>query len=105
MYRGGFYRDGPVLMSTIAGVDQTLWGVKGERFDAPVYELLGGKARDRIRVYQWIGGDRSEGVAGVVAFLASDDAAFVTGADLLVDGGRTAVMETTCSLTTRSARE
>ncbi|WP_132058566.1 galactonate dehydratase [Halorussus amylolyticus] len=58
MYRGGFYRGGPVLMSAIAGIDQALWDIKGKRFDAPVYELLGGRARDRVRVYQWIGGDR-----------------------------------------------
>ncbi|ADJ15319.1 galactonate dehydratase [Halalkalicoccus jeotgali] len=58
MYRGGFYRGGPVLMSAIAGIDQALWDIKGKRFGAPVYELLGGRARDRIRVYQWIGGDR-----------------------------------------------
>jgi galactonate dehydratase len=58
MYRGGFYRGGPVLMSAIAGIDQALWDLKGKRFGVPVYELLGGKARDRVRVYQWIGGDR-----------------------------------------------
>ncbi|WP_276302184.1 galactonate dehydratase [Halorussus lipolyticus] len=58
LYRGGFYRGGPVLMSAIAGIDQALWDIKGKHFGAPVYELLGGKARDRIRVYQWIGGDR-----------------------------------------------
>ncbi|MDS0295704.1 galactonate dehydratase [Halogeometricum luteum] len=63
MYRGGFYRGGPVLMSAIAGIDQALWDVKGKHHDAPVHELLGGKARDRIRVYQWIGGDRPDGVA------------------------------------------
>ncbi|UPM43454.1 galactonate dehydratase [Halocatena salina] len=57
MYRGGFYRGGPVLMSAIAGIDQALWDIKGKQYDAPVYELLGGRARDRIRVYQWIGGD------------------------------------------------
>ena len=63
MYRGGFYRGGPVLMSAIAGIDQTLWDLKGKQFGAPVYELLGGKARNRVRVYQWVGGDRPEGVA------------------------------------------
>ncbi|WP_440008223.1 galactonate dehydratase [Halomicrococcus sp. SG-WS-1] len=63
MYRGGFYRGGPVLMSAIAGIDQALWDIKGKRFDAPVYELLGGQARNRIRVYQWVGGDRPENVA------------------------------------------
>jgi len=63
MYRGGFYRGGPVLMSAIAGIDQALWDIKGKRFGAPVYELLGGKARERMRVYQWIGGDRPADVA------------------------------------------
>ena len=58
MYRGGFYRGGPILMAAIAGIDQALWDIKGKHYDAPVHELLGGKARDRIRVYQWIGGDR-----------------------------------------------
>ncbi|WP_415379418.1 galactonate dehydratase [Halosimplex sp. TS25] len=63
MYRGGFYRGGPVLMSAIAGIDQALWDIKGKQLDTPVYELLGGAARDRIRVYQWIGGDRPSDVA------------------------------------------
>ncbi len=67
LYRGGFYRGGPVLMSAIAGIDQALWDIKGKRFDAPVYELLGGPARDRIRVYQWIGGDRPADVGEAAA--------------------------------------
>ncbi|MDG5778436.1 galactonate dehydratase [Haloarculaceae archaeon H-GB2-1] len=58
LYRGGFYRGGPILMSAIAGIDQALWDLKGKAFDAPVYELLGGAVRDRVRVYQWVGGDR-----------------------------------------------
>jgi galactonate dehydratase len=57
MYRGGFYRGGPILMSAIAGIDQALWDIKGTHYGAPVYDLLGGRARDRLRVYQWIGGD------------------------------------------------
>jgi galactonate dehydratase len=63
MYRGGFYRGGPVLMSAIAGIDQALWDIKGKQFGAPIYDLLGGPARNRVRVYQWVGGDRPEGVA------------------------------------------
>jgi len=63
MYRGGFYRGGPVLMSAIAGIDQALWDIKGKQLGAPVHDLLGGPARDRIRVYQWIGGDRPSEVA------------------------------------------
>ena len=63
MYRGGFYRGGPVLMSAIAGVDQALWDVSGKHLDVPVYQLLGGPARERMRVYQWVGGDRPTDVA------------------------------------------
>ncbi len=63
LYRGGFYRGGPVLMSAIAGIDQALWDIRGKSFGAPVYDLLGGPVRDRVRVYQWVGGDRPAGVA------------------------------------------
>lgn len=63
MYRGSFYRGGEVLMSAIAGIDQALWDIKGKALGVPVYELLGGACRDRIRVYSWIGGDRPADVA------------------------------------------
>jgi len=58
MYRAGFYRGGPILMSAIAGIDQALWDIKGKDLGRPVYDLLGGPVRERIRVYSWIGGDR-----------------------------------------------
>ena len=58
MYRSGFYRGGPILMSAIAGIDQALWDIKGKFFNAPIHQLMGGKCRDSIRVYSWIGGDR-----------------------------------------------
>ncbi|WP_026905073.1 galactonate dehydratase [Pedobacter glucosidilyticus] len=58
MYRAGFYRGGPILMSAIAGIDQALWDIKGKFYNAPIYQLLGGKARDTMKVYSWIGGDR-----------------------------------------------
>lgn len=63
MYRGGFYRGGPVFMSAIAGIDQALWDIKGKYYNAPVHQLLGGKVRNAIRIYSWIGGDRPSGVA------------------------------------------
>jgi galactonate dehydratase len=62
MYRGQFYRGGPVMMAALAGIDQALWDIKGKSLDVPVYELLGGRARDRMRVYTWIGGDRPSDV-------------------------------------------
>lgn len=63
LYRTRFYRGGPVMMSAIAGVDQALWDIKGKWHGAPVYSLLGGPVRDRIRVYSWVGGDRPLEVA------------------------------------------
>lgn len=63
LYRGGFYRGGPILMSAIAGIDQALWDIKGKFLGQPVYELLGGKVRDKVQVYSWIGGDRPDNVA------------------------------------------
>jgi galactonate dehydratase len=56
-YRGGFYRGGPVLSSAASGVDQALWDIKGKRLGVPVWQLLGGRVRDKIEVYSWIGGD------------------------------------------------
>ena len=58
LYRAGFYRGGPVIMSAIAGIDQALWDIKGKYYNAPIYDLLGGACRDSMRVYCWIGGDR-----------------------------------------------
>ena len=57
MYRGGFYRGGPILMSAIAGIDQALWDIKGKAADLPVYDLLGGACRERMKAYTWVGGD------------------------------------------------
>jgi len=63
LYRGGFYRGGAVLTSAISGIEQALWDIKGKALGVPVYELLGGAARQKMRVYVWVGGDRPENVA------------------------------------------
>ncbi|NLY96763.1 MAG: galactonate dehydratase [Clostridiaceae bacterium] len=63
LYRGGFYRGGPVLTSALSGIDQALWDIKGKYYNMPIYEMLGGKVRDKMRVYRWIGGDRPDNVA------------------------------------------
>lgn len=62
MYRANFYRGGPVLMSAISGIDQALWDIKGKYYNMPVYEMLGGSCRDKLRVYRWIAGDRPDDV-------------------------------------------
>ncbi|USA60070.1 galactonate dehydratase [Qipengyuania citrea] len=62
-YRGGFYRGGPVLMSALSGLDQALWDLKGRHYGLPAWEMLGGKVRDWVRAYAWIGGDRPDDIA------------------------------------------
>ncbi|MBR6473361.1 MAG: galactonate dehydratase [Firmicutes bacterium] len=62
IYRAGFYRGGGVLMSALSGIDQCLWDIKGKYFGAPVWQLMGGACRDRMKVYSWIGGDRPSDV-------------------------------------------
>lgn len=77
MYRGGFYRGGPEVMSAIAGIDQALWDIKGKYYNAPVYDLLGGKCRDKLKVYSWVGGDRPSDL--------------LNGIQILKDSGCTAI--------------
>ena len=67
LYRGGFYRGGPVLTSAISGIEQALWDMKGKKLGVPVYELMGGAVRDKLRVYCWIGGDKPSNVAADAA--------------------------------------
>lgn len=58
-----FFRGGPINGTIISGIEMALWDIKGKALQVPVYELLGGAARERIRVYSWIGGDRPADVA------------------------------------------
>jgi len=51
IYRHAFYRGGPILTSALSGIDQALWDIKGKLLNVPIYELLGGPTRDRVRVY------------------------------------------------------
>lgn len=54
LYRGGFYRGGPLMLSAISGIEQAMWDIKGKYYGCPVYELLGGKCRDKVRMYTHI---------------------------------------------------
>ncbi|MBF6594607.1 MAG: galactonate dehydratase [Thermaceae bacterium] len=62
-YRSGFYRGGPVLMSALSGLEQALWDLKGKTLNLPIWEMLGGRVRDKVQAYAWIGGDRPSEVA------------------------------------------
>ena len=63
MYRRKFYRRGAVLYSAISGIDQALWDLTGKHRGLPVYDLLGGPVRDRVRIYQHVGGATPEEAA------------------------------------------
>jgi galactonate dehydratase len=66
-YRGGFYRGGPVLMSALAGLEQALWDLKGRALGLPAWEMMGGRIRDKVRAYAWIGGDRPHEIGEAAA--------------------------------------
>jgi galactonate dehydratase len=66
MYKHAFYRGGEILTSALSGVEQALWDITGKYFGVPVYRLLGGPTRDRIRVYGRAGGRTPEEAAASV---------------------------------------
>ncbi|MCU0981782.1 MAG: hypothetical protein MUF25_21745, partial [Pirellulaceae bacterium] len=74
IYRHAFYRGGPILTSALSGIDQALWDIKGKALGVPVYELLGGPTRDRIRVYA-----HTRGVEAMRQAIAEGFTAFKTG--------------------------
>lgn len=80
LYRGTFYRGGAVLTSALSGVEQALWDITGQWLGVPVYQLLGGAVRDRIRVYGHIGGSTiDENAASAKAMAARGFTALKTG--------------------------
>jgi galactonate dehydratase len=63
LHRHGFWRGGVILTSAVSAIDQALWDIKGKSLGRPVYDLLGGPTRRRIRLYTHIGGTTPEATA------------------------------------------
>ena len=88
--KSGFYRGGPILSSAVAGIDQALWDIAGKALGVPVYQLLGGPVRERVRMYAWIGGDEP----GEVADLAREQIEAGFTAVKMNGAGRMGAIET-----------
>ena len=63
IFRGTFWRGGPVLQSALAGIDIALWDIQGKALGVPVYRLLGGATRDKVLVYRHVGGGTPQELA------------------------------------------
>ena len=62
IYKHAFYRGGPILTSALSGIDHALWDLAGKAAGLPVYKMLGGPLRDRIKIYKGVGGTMTEDV-------------------------------------------
>src|SRR5687768_7580997 len=67
LYKGAYWRRGPVTMAAIAAVDTALWDIAGKALDVPVYQLLGGASRDRVLVYAHANGRTLDDTVAAVA--------------------------------------
>jgi mannonate dehydratase len=66
LYKGGYWRRGPVTMTAIGAVDTALWDIAGKALNAPVYRLLGGRSREAVMVYGHANGSDLEGTLAAV---------------------------------------
>ena len=69
MYVSSRFPPGAVVSAAISGIEQALWDIAGKDAGLPVYKLLGGKVRDRIRIYRWARGDTPQSLAEHAAWL------------------------------------
>jgi mannonate dehydratase len=67
LYKGAYWRRGPVTMTAIAAVDTALWDIKGKALGVPVYQLLGGQARDDVMVYGHANGESIDDTVAAAA--------------------------------------
>src|SRR5882672_4391005 len=71
LYKGAYWRGGPVTMTAIAAVDMALWDIQGKALGVPVYQLLGGRSRDNVLVYGHANGETiDDTVKAVEAYIA-----------------------------------
>jgi len=86
MTRQYFWRAGIEGMSAISGIEQALWDIKGKILDVPVYELLGGRVRNTIRLYNHLGGGQMK-----VMYESTGTEAFAESALAILASGYTAL--------------
>src|SRR3954467_5881856 len=77
MYQSSYWRNGPVLMNALSGVDAALWDIKAKRLGVPLYQLLGGKVRTGIPVYRHASGKTPEAVADVARKYMSEGVRYI----------------------------
>lgn len=77
MYQSSYWRNGPVLMNALSGVDSALWDIKGKRAGMPLYQLLGGKCRVGVPVYRHASGKTPEAVAESARRFMSEGARYI----------------------------
>ncbi|MCH6472104.1 galactonate dehydratase [Sinomonas terrae] len=86
MYRGQFFQGGAVTMSALSGIDQALWDIAGKKRGVPAWQLLGGRVRDTVTMYDHLGGGDSSIVYG-----AATQEGFAESAIHSIDEGFTAL--------------
>src|SRR5678815_1940826 len=77
MYQSSYWRNGPVLMNALSGVDAALWDIKGKRAGMPLYQLLGGKCRIGVPVYRHAAGKTPEAVAEIARGFMSEGVRYI----------------------------